>query len=182
HQRPHTLLQEEGITLRALDKEWGERGQARVVPHEGLQERVSTRRRQGIQPHLRVIGLAPPAVPVVRPVVDQQEQARRRQALAKALQQRLGLGIQPVQILADQQQGLPLALAQQYALEGSERVLAALRGIELQKGVVYRKGVEQRQECRNRVLEGGVERPHVLRHLGLDGAGVLALLQVAIAP
>jgi hypothetical protein len=93
HQRPHALLQEEGIALGALDQELGERAQAGVVPHEVLEEGVGTRRRQGIQPHLRVIGLAPPAVPVVRPVVDQQEQACRRQTLAQTVEQRLGLRI-----------------------------------------------------------------------------------------
>ena len=111
HQRPHALLQEEGIALGALDQQLGERCQAGVIPQECSEEGVSTRWGQGVQPHLRVVGLAPPAVPVVRSVVDQQEQARRRQTLTQALQQRLGLGIQPVQILADQQQGLHLALA-----------------------------------------------------------------------
>ena len=52
-----------------------------------------------------------------------------------------------MQILADQQQGLHLTLAQQHPLEGGERVLAALRGIEMQKRTVLWQGVEQRQEC-----------------------------------
>ena len=88
------------------------------------------RRGQGVQPQLRVVGFISPAMPVIQPVVDQQEQVRRRQALAQALEQRLRLGIQPVQILADQQQGLYLTLAQQHPLEREECVLAALRGIE----------------------------------------------------
>ena len=87
-----------------------------------------------------------------------------------------------MQILTDQQQWLYLALAQQHPLQRSERVLAALRGVELQERAVRWQGVEQRQECRNRVLEGRVERQYLLRHLGLDGAGVLAFLHVAIAP
>ena len=74
HQRPHALLQEEGIALGALDQELREGCQTRVIPQEGLEEGVGTRRGQGVQPQLRVVGLAPPAVPVVRPVVDQQQQ------------------------------------------------------------------------------------------------------------
>jgi hypothetical protein len=87
-----------------------------------------------------------------------------------------------VQILADQQQGLCLALAQQHPLKAGERVLAALRSVELPEGTVRGQRVEQREECGNRVLESMVERQHLLRHFGLNGAGVFALLQVAIAP
>jgi hypothetical protein len=87
-----------------------------------------------------------------------------------------------VEILADQQDGLPLTLAQQHPLEGGERALAALRGIELQERAIRGQGVEQRQERRERVVEGDVERPHLLRHLGLDSAHVIVLFQVAIAP
>ena len=182
HQRPHALLQEEGIALGALDQQLGEGRQTRIVPHEGLEEGISAGRGQGVQPQLRVVGLAPPAVPVVRPVVDQQEQARRRQALDQAFEQRLGLRIQPVQILTDQQHGLPLALAQQHPLEGGERALAALRAHQAGGKDCPREGVEQRQERRERVVEGGVERAHLFRHLGLDGPRVLTLLQVVIAP
>jgi hypothetical protein len=85
HQRPHALLQEEGIALSTLYQEQDKRAQAGVVPQEGLEEGISARRGQGVQPHLRVIGLAPPAVPVVRPVVHQQEETRCRQALDQAL-------------------------------------------------------------------------------------------------
>jgi hypothetical protein len=74
-------------------------------------------------------------MPVVWPVVDQQEQARRRQALGQAVEERLGLCIQPVQILTDEQQGLHLARAQQHLLERQERALATLRRIELQERV-----------------------------------------------
>jgi hypothetical protein len=96
HQRPHTLLQEEGIALRALAQEWDEGGQARVVSQEGTEEGVDTRWGQGVQPHLRVVRLTPPAVAVVRPVVDQQEETGRWQALDQTLQERLRLCIQPV--------------------------------------------------------------------------------------
>ena len=63
-----------------------------------------------------------PVMPVVRPVSEQQEQACRRQALAQALQQRLGLRIQPVQILTDQQQGRPCSGAAAAAWAGAVSV------------------------------------------------------------
>src|SRR5438128_10926445 len=119
---------------------------------------------------------------VVRAVGDEQEQARRRQALNETIEQRLRLGIQPVQIFTDQQQRLPLTLTQQHPLGRAEGVLAALRGLELPEGALRGQGVEQRQERRHRVLEGRVERQHLLRHLDLYGAGVVPLLQAARAP
>ena len=128
YERPHALLQEEGITLGALDQEWIEGCQARVVSQEGLQEDVGTRWGQGVQPQLRVVGLTPPAVPIVGTIVDQEEQTRRREALAETLEECLGLGIEPVQILNDQQQGLQLALTQQHPLERHERALAGAPG------------------------------------------------------
>ena len=63
----------------------------------------------------------------------------------QAVEQRLGLGVDPVQILEHQQQRLHLALAKQQALEGVEGPLAPLRRVErLPRGVVDRD-VEQRQ-------------------------------------
>ena len=94
-----------------------ERRQAGVVPQQGLQELVGARRRQRVEPQLRVVGLAAPAVLVLRAVVDQEQEPGRRQALDQAVEQGLRLGIDPVQILEDQQQRLHLAFAQQHALE-----------------------------------------------------------------
>jgi hypothetical protein len=63
-------------------------------------------------------------------IIDQQQQAGRGQALDQAVQQGLRFGVDPVQILKDQQQGLRLALAQQDALQGVKGALAALRWVE----------------------------------------------------
>ena len=140
HQGPHALLQEEGIALGALDQELLERRQAGIVPQQGLQQCLGARGRQRVEPELGVVGLAAPAVLVLRAVVDQQQQAGRGQALDQAVEQRLGLGVDPVQVLEDQQQGLHLALAQQQALEGVEGALAALGRIEgLPGGSVHRQ-------------------------------------------
>ena len=107
-----------------------ERLQAGIVPQQRLQELVGARRRQRVEPQLRVVGLAAPAVLVLRAVVDQQQEPGRRQALDQAVEQGLRLGVDPVQVLEHQQQRLHLAFAQQHALERVERALAALGGIE----------------------------------------------------
>ena len=72
---------------------------------------------------------------VLRPVVDQEQEPGRGQALHQGVEQGLRLGIDPVQVLEDQQQRLHLAFAQQHALEGVEGVLAALRWIRCKKGL-----------------------------------------------
>ena len=174
HQGAHALLQKEGIALGARDQELLERHQAGVVPQQGLQELVGTGGRQRVEPQLRVVGLAAPAVLVLRAIVDQQQQAGRGQALDQAVEQGLRLGVDPVQVFKDQQQRLHLAFAQQHALEAVERALAPLRRIELQKRAVLRQGVQQRQQRREGVLEGLVQRQHLPGHLGPDGARVIA--------
>ena len=72
---------------------------------------MGTHERQRVEPQLRVEGLAAPAMLVLRTVVDQEQQPGRRQALDQAVEQRLRLGIDPVQVLAHQAQGLHLAFA-----------------------------------------------------------------------
>src|SRR5262249_46899095 len=69
----HPLSQEEGVALGACNQQLFERFQAGGGPQEGLQELVGPRRRQWIQPQLRVVGLAAPAVLILRAIVDQEE-------------------------------------------------------------------------------------------------------------
>ena len=139
HQGAHALLQEEGIALGALDQQLLERRQAGVVPQQRLEECVGARRRQRVEPQLRVVGLAAPAVLVLRAVVDQQQEPGRRQALDQAVEQGLGLGIDPVQVLEDQEQRLRLAFAQEQPLERVQGALAALRRIEGRNGLSLRQ-------------------------------------------
>jgi hypothetical protein len=55
--------------------------QARIIAQQRLEEGVRTRGRQRIEPQLRVIRLAAPAVLILRAVVDQEQELRRRQTL-----------------------------------------------------------------------------------------------------
>src|SRR5262249_46044923 len=109
-ERLHALLQEEGITFGTGDQEWGERYQTRVSAQECLQQLVCRRRGQWVEPYLGVKGLTAPAVLILRAVVDQEEDAGGGQALDQAVEERLRLGIDPVQVFEDQQQRLHLAL------------------------------------------------------------------------
>ena len=181
HQGAHALFQEEGIALRARDQQPLERRQAGVLPQQGVEDGLGARRRQRIEPQLRIVGLAAPAVLVLGAVVDQQQQAGRWQALDEAVEQGLGLGIDPVQILEDQQQRLHLALAQQHALERLERALAALWGLERAEGAVVGQDVQQPEEGGDGLLQGLVQRQHLPGDLGADGARLIGVLDVDVA-
>ena len=181
HQGAHALFQEKRIALRARDQQPLERRQAGVLPQQGVEDGLGARWRQRIEPQLRIVGLAAPAVLVLGAVVDQQQQAGRRQALDEAVEQGLGLGIDPVQILEDQQQRLHLALAQQHALERLEGALAALWGLERAEGAVVGQDVQQPEEGGDRLLQGLVQRQHLPGDLGPHGARLIGVLDVDVA-
>src|SRR5262245_6035495 len=73
HQRAHTLLQEEGSTLRARQQERREWRQAGVVSEQRLQDFLGAGWLQRVQAQLRVIRLTAPAVLVLRTIVDQEQ-------------------------------------------------------------------------------------------------------------
>ena len=108
---------------------------------------------------------------VLGTIIHQEEETGGRDALDQAVEQGLGFRIHPVQILTDQQQRLHLAFAQQEALEGVERALAALRGVERQERTLLRQDVQEGQQRWEGVLEGLVQRQHLPGQLGADGAG-----------
>jgi hypothetical protein len=107
HQRADALLQERGVPLGPRNQELGEGRQTGIVSQSCLQEFVRLHRRQRVQPHLRVVGLRTPSVPIFGAIVDQQQQAGHGQALDQAVKQGLRLGVDPVEILEDQRAGCP---------------------------------------------------------------------------
>ena len=71
-QRVHALLQKKRIAFSVLDQQGRDGRKAGVVAEEAMQQFVSTRGRQRVEPQLRVVGLAAPAVLILRSVIDQQ--------------------------------------------------------------------------------------------------------------
>jgi len=145
-QRADALLDEERVALGPLDHEPLERGERRVAPEQGVEQGLGALEGQGIDLELPVVGLAPPAVAVLRAVVHEEEHAGRGQALQQAVEQRLGLGVDPVQVLEQDHERLHLALAQEQALDAVEDTLAALGRIEACPGLVLDRDVEQPQD------------------------------------
>jgi hypothetical protein len=91
---------------------------------------------------------------ILRAIVHQEEEARRRQAVDEAVEERLGLGIAPVQVFADEQHGLDLTLTQQEALKGIEGLLAPLRRIEGLPRAVVLGHIQEREHGRQGRFEG----------------------------
>ena len=181
HQGPHALLEEEGIRFRPLDQEPLERAECRVGAEERLEQLVGALGRQGIDPELAVVGLAAPGVPVLGPVVDEEQEARRGQALDEAVEQGLGLAVDPVQVLEDHHQRLDLALAQQQALDRVERLLAPLERIEGLPGRLVHRHVEERQEGGHDGRERRGERQDLPGDLLPDLPRVVAALDREVA-
>ena len=74
-----------------------------------------------------------------------------------------------------------MTLPQEDACERRKRTLAALGRVEGQKGTVVRQPIEQRQQGRDGVLEGLVQRQELPGHFGPDGPQVVAVVDMGIA-
>jgi hypothetical protein len=84
---------------------------------------------------------------VLGAVGDHQEDPRGRQALDQAIQERLGLRVDPVEVLYDQEQGLHLTLPAQESLDSVQRALAALGRIEGLPLRVLNRAVQGRKQA-----------------------------------
>jgi hypothetical protein len=69
-------------------------------------------------------------VSVLRAVVDQQEEPGGRETVHQSVQTRLGLGIDPVQVLDEEEHRLHLTFAHEDPLERVQGALAALGRLE----------------------------------------------------
>ena len=136
HQRPDRLLQEERVP--APDQELLQRREPGIVAEERIQQLSGALGRERVQPHLAVGRLAAPGVLVLGTVIHEQQHARRPEALDQAVEQRLRLTVDPVEILEDQEERLFLRFPEQQPLHGVERALASLARVErLPRGVVH---------------------------------------------
>src|SRR6185295_17137619 len=120
------LLQEERIPLGTLNEKSSERLEARIAAEQRLEEFPGTLRWQWVQAKLRVVGLAAPAVFVLRSVVHEEHQPRRREALDHAVEERLRLVVDPMEVFEDDEDRLILGLPQEKPFERIECALPTL--------------------------------------------------------
>src|SRR5262249_55555971 len=114
------------IAFRARHERAPERVETRIGPQHARQELVGSLLRERIETELAIVALAAPPVLVLRPVVDEQQEPRGGQAVDQAIQHRLGLVVDPLEVLDDQEEWLQLALPQQEALDSLDRPLPSL--------------------------------------------------------
>jgi hypothetical protein len=130
---------------------------------------------------LGVIGLAAPAVCVLGAVVDEQQHAGGRQALHQGVQACLRLGMDPVQVLKDQQQGLRLTFPQQQAFQRLQGALAALGGVEGLPRCIVNRDVQKRQQRRQGRPQGRIQRQQLAGDLLANLARFLAVVDLEVA-
>lgn len=137
------LLQEERVPLGPLDQEPPERGQAGIASEERMQECLGVGIGQGLQRKLRVVGLPPPPVLVVRAIADEEEHAHPRQSIDQAVQHTLGLRVGPVEVFEDDYQRPHLALPEQQARDRLPRPILALGRVQRQERMVGGQRLEE---------------------------------------
>src|SRR5215475_16045210 len=95
------------------------------------EEQGGLARRERVDAQLRVGAQILPAMTILGAIADEYEHARRRrQALHDNVEQRLRLGVDPVEILEEQSHGLHPALGEDEALEGLQCALPSYRWLE----------------------------------------------------
>jgi hypothetical protein len=119
-------------------------------------------------------------VPVLGTVADDEQDARGREALDQAVEQRLALGINPLEIPEEQEEWLDLTLPEEEPLDSVQGPLPALRRVEgTPRGIVDR-AIQQRQERRQQRLQRPVQRHEFARHSFANLPLVVALLDAQV--
>ena len=136
--------------------------------------------RQRVESDLGIGGLAPPAVLVLRAIGNEEQEASRREALDEDVEARLRLGVHPVEVFHHHEQGLHLAGTEQEALDGLERLLAALRGIKGLPLGILNGHVQECQDGRHHGGEGWIEGQEPGGDLVADRRGRIALVELEV--
>ena len=179
------LFDEERRALGLVQDEPFERverhGRAGRVPEQRVDQFARVVHAQGVEPELAVVGLAAPVVAVARPVVGEQDHRGGRQAVGQRVEERLRLGVQPLQVLENQQQGTVAALAQQQPLDRVERTLPADVWVHLLQGGDELGVAEQGQDVGQPVFQVAVERDYTAGHFFVQRALVVLRLYAEVA-
>ena len=156
-QRADALLEKERVAGRALAQHRGERNQRGIAAEQRLQEGAGGVGGQRVEPQLRVIRLAAPGMTILRAIIHEQRERRRRHAVDQRVEQCLRLGVGPLQVLDhDDERPLARRLEQQLP-ERVERALAPLRGLERRPRRIVDGQLEKGENRRRRCAEGRVE-------------------------
>ena len=169
-ERADDLLQEERIAVAALGQKLPERAQRAVVPEELPEQLVGGSRRERVELEVVETGPAGPEVLVAGPAFDDQQQARGRDVVEQAVEERLRLPVDPLEVLEHQHERLALGLLEEHLRERIDDPVVALARVERAKRIVRWQRVQQGDERRHRVAGPGIElaqaRGDLLGHPG----------------
>ena len=179
-ERAHALLEKERVAGGGGDELSLERQERVVVAEQLPQELLGVLRGQGFDAEVPVVRLAAPRVLVLGPVADDQQEARRGQAVDQGVQQRPRLGVDPVQVLDHDDDRLHLTLPEEEPLHRVERVLAALGQVEGLPVRVMGRHVEQPEQPGEERLQRGVDREQPARDLVGDLGGLVPQLDLEV--
>ena len=101
HQRSRHLLEEQRRAVGLFDHPAAQRVEIGRIAQQALQQRIRRGVLQRPELHERVVAVAGPAVLVLGPVGDDDQQVRGPQAVHDGIEQRLALEIGPVHVLDD---------------------------------------------------------------------------------
>ena len=179
HEPPDRLLEEERVS--AAHQELLERREPGVLAEEGIQELAGALDGQRAQPYVAVVGLPAPGVLVLGPVRHQEQEPRGSERRHEAVEEGLRLGVDPVEVLDDEEQRLLSRLAQQ---EPSHRVQCALPSLHRAESpplAVVHRHVDQRQERRQGRPERLVQREELAGDTLAYLAEIVAVLDLEVA-
>jgi hypothetical protein len=179
-ERSHAFLKEQWISPGPGEEKRLERLKRGIRPEQRQEQLVAALARKCVQTELRVIGLATPPMLVVRPVTHEQQDPCGGDAFDQGAQQRLGLLVDPVEILDDHEEWLHPALAEQQTLDGVKRPPAALRCVERRPLGILDGHIEERQQGGQLRLQGPVEREKFARDLLADLPLALPVVQLEV--
>ena len=115
-------------------------------------------------------------------IVDQEAEPGCREALDQGVEERLSLGVNPVEILDHEEQRLDLSLVEPEPLDRVEYPLAPLGGIEGLPGAVLAGHIEQGEERVGARRQRGVEREEPTPNLLANLRWVVAVLDLGSRP
>src|SRR4030095_15317905 len=111
---------------------------------------------------------------------DQQQDLGRGHALSQHIEKSLGFAIDPVQVFADEDEGLIETLAQEQALKRLKVAPAANLWVHLLQRGGRLFNTQERKEIRQGIFQAAIECQHFAGDLLLSLAFVILWLQVKI--
>ena len=151
HEHPDGLLQEERVALSSEEPLEG--NQLGIVAEQCAEQLADALDRQRVQTHLAVVALAAPGVLILRTIVHEQQDPRRRHAVDEAVEHGLRLGVDPVEVLDDQTHGLRHARGEEHLPDCVVRSFPTLHRIRLVERIVERQDSQQVQDGRHEPTE-----------------------------